>query len=209
MFSQIDKYCLWNLMNDSIKINDAETTQFSYEGENRGQTQRFDITAGDMLEDLFELIESSFYSQDGSVTSFSMLQYLQRAFNATFVEYDVAYEDTIREVLEEIFYAWRFKGTRAFLHWVIWKAFGWQLLEMYSVANMALLLNVSTSRLYASTATPADLRVLYDHSLLGSEVFNLVIDVFSDVDYLDKKATLERLIEEWTLPCDFVYRNTP
>ena len=210
MFSNLSKYVLWELAPKAVQAKDEETTQALYESEQRGQTQRFLIGLGDIVVELFNKIESSFNYGNPSTTSQDLLKFLQRKFYANHIEVTGATEARIREFVAEIVTAWRFKGTQAFLHWIIWKVFDWKLVQAISLASEVLITSVNNSYFYDPSLPEEQQKVLYEPLLMTPEdKLTLVIDVFGDAYFPYKKDTLERLIDEWSYPTSFIYLNVP
>jgi len=209
MFTQFDKYSLWDLATDAVKTRDADTTQLEYEGEDRGQTQRFLIVLGSMLVDLFEKIESSFSSGDSQVVDFEILFYIQRKFFARYLQHAAGKEDLIREFLSEIINAWKLKGTYPFMYWIIWKVFGWEVLGSISAADAFTLSSIG-SFLFDPDIVVGDHKILYDYEQMGTVGSSaLTVDVFFDADFAEKYPVLENLTQEWGLGFIFSYVNTP
>jgi hypothetical protein len=212
MFSNITKYCLWDLATEAVKYRDQETTQMEYEGEDRGQTQRYMVAAGLLVEEFFGGIEDmySWGSPEDTTVTLTQLQYLQRLIGMNFLAADSGNEKLVREILAESFNAWRMKGTFNFLHWIIYKVFGWHLISYSTVWGTCFRLYPLEDILYDETLTGYEYKKLYNNLSYPSGLsFILTIDVFSDANFLTKKAVLERLLVEWTHSCVTAYINTP
>jgi len=207
MFVKMSKYTLWDLATSATKNKDRNTAQLLYDGEERGQTQRFMITAGNLIEDLFNFIDNLFFVQDAHATETNMLQYIQDHFGAMFVSDLNNNGALIREVLAEIIPSWTYKGTKGFLHWIIWKAFGWQLTDIISNLTNVIFYNLPGHLTYnPGGPTP---RVIYNDAITWWATLKLFIDVFYDPDFELKRVVLESLIKRWTLPAIFSYIHTP
>lgn len=208
-FSNLDKYCLWEMANTQIKVDDQDTQQALYEGEYRGQAQRYHISLGDLIVTLFSKIDELYTYGDMFVSDKSLFEYLQKQFYAYFFTANTGNEDLVRNVLEEIINAWRLKGTIAFFHWIIWKIFGWQVLYVKSLHSTVLKWSLPGRTLYAPGAAIEDIEVLYDPAEMAEDLIVIVVDVFSDTAYTEKKATLESLVHKWGHGVSFEYNNIP
>lgn len=208
MFASLTKYCLWDLMSTEVKLQDNATEQVTYDGELRGETQRYLISAGMLVKDMFEKIESAFAYHDPRETNEEWLDVFLRTHAAAWkpAADDVA---TAREILAEIRNAYRMKGTRAFVHWVVYKVFGWHVRGIFSY-NSLLYTNRRQSKLYDPTKSLQDQQYLYGEDMFTILApYQLVVDVVFDPDFLEKKEVFEELIQLWTLPVHIEYTNTP
>ena len=79
-FSNLDKYCLWEMANTQIKVDDQDTQQALYEGEYRGQAQRYHISLGDLIVTLFSKIDELYTYGDMFVSDKSLFEYLQKQY---------------------------------------------------------------------------------------------------------------------------------
>jgi len=206
-FTNITEGILWELTSDAVKKLDSTTTQFLSQGE----TERFMHVVGDTIVSLFNEIDSSYNVEDPYETKDSMLNFLMRSNDARwFTSGDAETNTKIRTVLVELISAWRLKGTKAFLHWVIYKVFGWTVTDIHSYSTL-LYTNISSSTLYNPELTPAEQALMYGEELFDSlNPYTLVIEAPLadwDVDILDpdKKEVLERLLTYWTVPTKVTY----
>lgn len=206
MFKNVNKFILWDLIPGYVELEDQATLQLLYEGEERGQAQRFLIANGDLIVALFTKIEESFSAYDPWATTVKMLSFLQRQYNVTL---DETNELLLREFLEESITAWKLKGTRHFLHYMIWKIFGWEVTGMFS-RGVLLKTNIANSVLYDNSKPFRDQALLFSKEFFGTSIFGkLQIDVFFDSQFSLKSPVLEKLMRGWCYPIDIVYNNTP
>ena len=210
MFKNLSEFTIWNFFAEQIKSLDENTPKKVYKNEERGQTQRYAIAIGDIIIDLFNQIEKLFdYGNIDKVES-KFLEYFQRKYFISYIENNPVNEKLIRNMIDEVISAWRLKGIINFLYWIIYKVFGWELTETITLASQVLITNSYKSFLYDPSLSLSEQKVLYDPSLFTPEdKITLVIDVFSDSLFYDKKKILERLIDNWSYPVIFQYKNTP
>ncbi len=209
-FTGVQKYTIWDLMSDNTKIEDEKTTQLNIDGENRGQTQRYLGAIGQLVKELFDKIDESFRFGLADQTSFDFLEFLQRATASRYIEVTAGNEALIRDFQAEIITAWKLKGTQLFLFWIIYKVFGWRLVNILTLASEVLITNSSTSFLYTDDLPPEENKVLFDPGLFTpDDKMSLIIDVFLDAQFLEKKVTLESLLDIWSYPAFPIYLNTP
>ena len=206
MFDNVNKYVLWDLTTEAVRNTDQNTPQMEYEGEDRGQNQRFLITCGELVVTLFGIVENSYQVFDPRYTTTEMLFYLQRELGVQYV--DDSSEALLREMLEEMHIAWSLRGTKAFLHWIIGKVFGWLVKDVYSTSKL-LHTNRANSKLYELGLPLREQEILFDKGLYGTPLGSMTIDVDFDADYLEKKDVLEQLMDRWTFPLILNYINTP
>lgn len=210
MFTNVNKYVLWDLAAEAVKIRDQDTPSALYEGELRGQTERYLIAAGDLINDLFDKIERLNYWKDPYKMDNDQLYFLQRELYAEFINVDGYTRDLVVNMLDEMVGAWRLKGTLSFLKWIVWKVFGWEVQEVITLSSETLVTNVLYSSLYDPDLPLVDQKKLYsteDISNTGRTI--IAIDVFDDVDFLYKRALLEELMLSWLYVTFFWYFNTP
>lgn len=210
MFTNISKYTIWDLTAEMVKVKDRDTQQFLYEGSRRGQTERFMIVVGDLIKEMFDKIELGFSSRNPAYAPYNVLEYLQKEFFGDYVALSESAEKLVRNFLEEAPWAWRLKGTAPFLHWILWKVFGWELLYLISFKSMVIRLNNRMGYIYDSDKDEIDQKILYDNESMYPEGrTTLAIDVFFDPSFDSKRELLLRLINEWTYASDFSFVNTP
>jgi len=198
MFFNINKYILWDLIISHVKMVDTETSQMMYDGELRGQTERFTIAAGDLLDEFFKFIDGLFTIQDVQNIESSMLKYMQYFFGVSFTSNVEVAENVIREMLAEIISAWRLKGTKAFLHWIIWKVFGWKVVDVLSHHDY---FKLNVSRIYKEGVSGIA------RLMVPLGIHLLVIDVFEDITFEEKRVVLERLMRGWAVDSQYIYIN--
>lgn len=196
MFSQFTKYSLWNMQSDTIKIKDADTTQLMYEGEYRGQTQRFMIVIGSMLLDFFEKVESIFDWGNIAAHPDAFLDRLLALYNMD-VFSGAASVGVKREILDEIITFWKMRGVYLALRWITYKAFGWEVTSVVSLEDLILETNISGSTLYNSSLPLEDNRVLFSSRLIDWPEQIVEVDVKDDADFWTKKIVFERLCDIW------------
>ena len=81
---------------------------------------------------------------------------------------------------------------------------------MVSLASSVLKLSVFTRRIFDGELPDNAQKVLYDPDLMSpDDKTTLIVDVFFDPDFDEKKITLEQLLKEWSYPCVVQYVNTP
>lgn len=209
MFDNLSEHSLWDMATKAVQVQDTGTTQMLYDGEYRGQTQRYMITAGRLIKDLFDDIELAFSYNDFATSPVENLKYLQRKINAGFLhaEESAEVEAKVRHMLEEIQNAWKLKGTAAFMHWIIWLVFGWRVLGSYSSSSI-FKWNESVSLVYMYGISRPRLRRIYNPEVSGiGGMVVIEIDVFHDPQYLAKVELLESLKDDWFVPATFSYVN--
>lgn len=210
MFTNVSKYTLWDLATEAIKVRDRDTTNTLYEGELRGQTERYLIAAGDLINDLFNKIERLYYWKDPYKMEDAQLYYLQRELFAEFINVDTYTKDSVVNMLDEMITGWRLKGTLYFLRWIIQKVFGWEASEIITLYSETLVTNVYKSFLYDPDLPLFDQKKLYSSESISTTGRTIiVIDVFNDVNFIYKKTLLEEFMLSWLYITLFWYDNTP
>lgn len=211
MFSNLKETSIWDIMtytNEHIEVGDSNTTQAVYDGEERGQTQRYLISNGKIIIDLFDKIEELFSLRDVEESSLSILNSELKTFSALFFEATASNRRLIEYFLDEIVNAYRLKGTESFMRWIIWKVFNWKLRSALTLASSVLRTTTFSSFLYDPALSYEENKVLYDPSLMTPDDKTiLVVDVFYDRDFLDKKDTFENLAPKWGYISDFIYKH--
>jgi hypothetical protein len=211
MFDNINEHSLWDLTAQGVKSQDMSTTQMLYDGVNRGQTERYMIIVGRLLEDLFETIELAFTYNDPMTTPVDNLKFLQKRYIANFLDasIDANTEARVRYILEEIISAWKLKGSKGFIHWILWTVFGWQLIEIHS-RNSIFFLNDPLCVTYYPGLVKAKTKRLMAPTYIkaGGEV-EMVIDVFNDAQFTAKSELLDSLKDDWFIPTTFIFENQP
>jgi hypothetical protein len=210
MFNNLNEHSIWEMATKAVQVQDSGTAQMVYDGEYRGQTQRYMITAGRLVKDLFDDIELAFSYNDFATSPVANLKYLQRKINAGFLhaeDPDPTIEPKVRHMLEEIQNAWKLKGTAAFMHWIIWLVFGWRVLGSYASSSI-FHWNESISLTYYYGVSRPRLRRIYDPAVSGiGGMVVIEIDVFHDPQFVAKVELLEALKDDWFVPATFSYVN--
>lgn len=215
MFSNINRDFLWALTTEATKVGDLDTAQKVVDGVKRGQSERFFMVLSDMVAEMFSDIEGGYYFLDPYTAKFDpadktagMIPILLRRYNLQFAELSSSNIATIRNVLDEIFNAWRLKGTDAFINWILGKFFGWKLKGTISLASSVLRCSVNGCTLYDPDKSWEEQMVLYDETqLTPDDKTTSVIDVKNDTDFWLKKDSFEKLMEDWGYPRVYKYVN--
>lgn len=203
MFDLLTKYSVWDMMPDPIKENDLDTTQFLYEAENRGQTQRYLVVVGQLIKELFTKIEEL---QDWGTSDHQQSEFLDKIVKLYgMLFFEVGVTDLVkRELLDEIVWFWKLKGTVASLKWITYKVFGWKVIKSTSIEDLIQYIydptgTVPDGFLYDDTEIAAGQKFLYSSKLMDWSLVALTIDVLSDPssDYAEKKTIFARLYEMW------------
>lgn len=223
MFDNLQRSCLWDMLSDNLKVLDSTTTKRGVlrkpddsgyfiddsQLEKKGQTERYMLVIGEVVKDFFNDIERlhKWGGIDGD--AYSLLPILQRRSEVECIKLSEDTERLVRHVLEEAPHAWRLKGTKAFLHWIIWKVFNWQLKDYATFASKVFKASVSTDVTFSPELDVNSLRLYYDPiQLEPMDRTVLSVDVFFDSDFEEKKALLEDLLKKWAYPCTMRYLNT-
>ena len=209
MFDNADKHLLWKLSPDSVKTADITTKQMVYEGVERGQSERYMIAVGMLLEDLFFKVRDSYDSRDMFKTPDAFLFYLQNEFRVRYLEV-TGNEKLVRYMLENIFIGWMGKGSKRFLIWFTEVLFGWGLDVIRAFGDDVFITTSFGSRLYDPNIRVDNNKILFFLTAGGSlHGIEIEVDVRSDPDFLEKKEIFEGLLLEWTYVVDIEYINTP
>ena len=216
MFENVSKSILWDVTPDAVKTRDAETKQMLVDSVQRGQTERFLMSCGSLVTELFSDIEKGFYASDPLMVDFDpakpdegMLPVLMRRYNIRFADLSADNVATIRNILDEIIHAWRLKGTDAFLYWILGKLFGWRLRSTITLASSVLRCSVNGCTLYDPDISWEEQMILYDETqLTPDDKTTTVIDVQHDPDFWIKKDLLETMMLDWGYPRVFQFINT-
>lgn len=215
MFSNVNRDLLWALTTEATKVRDLDTTQRVVDGVKRGQSERFFMVLGELVTEMFSDIEGGYYILDPYAAKFDssdvtdgMIPVLLRRYGLQFAELSDSNIAMIRNVLDEIFNAWRLKGTDAFINWILGKFFGWKLKGTITLASSVLRCSVNGCTLYDQDKPWEAQMVLYDETqLTPDDKTTSVVDVKNDVDFWIKKDSFEKLMADWGYPRVFKYIN--
>ena len=215
MFDNVNRSILWDVTPAGVKTRDADTPQLTIDSEKRGQTERFLLACGSLVDELFSDIEKGFHASDPLLVDFNpsdvsagMVPALLKRYNLQFVDLSEDNIATIRNVLDEIFHAWRLKGTDAFMYWILGKLFGWRLRNTVTLASSVLRCSVNGCTLYDPDLLWEEQMILYDETqLTPDDKTTTVIDVLHDPEFWIKKDLLEKMMTDWGYPRTFQFIN--
>jgi len=211
MFDNITEQSLWDITAQGVKSQDTGTPQMLYDGVNRGQTERYMILVGRLIEDLFNTIELAFTYNDPMTTPADNLKFLQERVMANFLDatVDDDHEARVRYILEEMISAWKLKGSKGFIHWILWTVFGWKLVEINSRNSIFFLNNPLCVTYYPGLPRQKTKRILAPIYLKPGGEVEMIIDVFFDAQFTAKSELLNILKDDWFIPTTFIFENQP
>jgi hypothetical protein len=203
MFDLVDENILWSLQPDAIKIKDSATTQMLYNGELRGQTQRYMIVVGRLIKDFFDKVEDLYSWGNIKTHSSLFLDNLLLLYYLNFFGTSIT-DAAKKEILDEAVWFWKLKGTVLALRWITWKVFNWEVDKITTLTDLIMFtcdvdsfLPGSSSVLYDNSKTLDDSRVLYSGRLINWSDWGITVDVNHDADFAAKKIIYERLCDLW------------
>lgn len=211
MFDNLDEGILWKFHPSTLKVSDTATKQMFYEGEFRGQTERFLYVIGRLIKQVFTDIDSIYTADDPERTKSDYLLILQKIYAGNYFDIDTPEdENNLKDFLNSIIYAWKLKGTEGFLRWIIFKLFEWELMFIETAANLVFRLGIYTSLLYTPERLDDAQSILFDpNRFLPVTKTGVVIDVKEDPDYEAKKGVLLALSLDWVYISRYKFINLP
>jgi hypothetical protein len=129
MFDNFSNTYLWDITKINTKDADTETPKMEWEGEERGQTERFMIGLSRLLKNHYNRIEELFEINDFHRIPSKYYDLKLRSMGLTFIPTDLTQEKK-REIIKNYPIVKRTLGTRAFVEWMVWMILGWEVASL-------------------------------------------------------------------------------
>ena len=200
MFKNLDEEYLFKHTRNSLKKRDEESPQMEYLGKDRGQSERYLITIGRLLNGSVGKIEGLYYLYDYDNTDSDVLDFILESKDLGFAT-TITDERNKRDLLKNYEHNVKSVGTEMFLKWIVWKVLGWKVLSVSKELPDDLILTNTNNRVIYGNGQEVTFKIFG-----GGVVWSLVIIAPPDeVEFDRKKVWLETKIKDWVINAKIEY----